>query len=103
MASKKKQQKKAEKEAAKAAAEEQLRLADELPFFYREKTKKALWAILITACILSLIAGIVTHRHGHFNFEKLGFIEYIFPALLGLGSCIAMVVLAKENSFAAPT
>ena len=95
MASEKKQKKKADKAAAKAAVEAAEKAANTLPFFYRQRTKKALWIILIVSCILSLIGGFVVHRHGHFNFERIGIIEQIFPALLGLCSCIAMVVIAK--------
>ena len=95
MASKKKEKKKAEKAAVEAAEAVAKKAADHMPFFYRASTKKALWALLITACVISLIAGVVTKRHGHFNFEKIPIIEYIFPALLGLGSCLAMVFIAK--------
>ena len=62
---------------------------------YRSSSKKLLWAILIAICALSLIGESFVHLHPHFKAEELPY----FYAILGLGSPIVMIIIAKLLGF----
>ena len=63
----------------------------EKDWIYRDSTKRLLWAILGTACFLSIFAELFLTRHAHFEIdESLGFF-----ALLGFGMCAIMIFAAK--------
>ena len=63
----------------------------EKDWIYRDSTKRLLWAILGTACFLSIFAELFITRHAHFEVDQsLGFF-----ALLGFGMCAIMIFVAK--------
>jgi len=63
----------------------------EKDWIYRDSTKRLLWAILGTACFLSVLAELFITRHAHFGVDQsLGFF-----ALLGFGMCAILIVVAK--------
>lgn len=67
----------------------------EKDWIYRDSTKRLLWAILGTACFLSVIAELFMTRHAHFEVDQaLG-----FYALLGFGMCTIMIFVAKGLSY----
>ena len=63
----------------------------EKDWIYRDSTKRMLWAILGTACFLSVVAELFVKRHAHFEVDQaLG-----FYALMGFGTCTIMIFVAK--------
>ena len=63
----------------------------EFNWFDQPKNRKRLWILLWTACLLSVVAELFVHRHGHFDFD--GF--FGFYAILGFAACAAAILLAK--------
>ena len=66
-------------------------------YFDRPETKKMLWILLWSACILSLLLDVFLHRHGHFGQEGSNSIDgwFSFYAVLGFLSCLALIILSK--------
>ena len=64
-------------------------------WLYRDSSKKLLWMLLIAICAASVIAEFFVHRHSHFKVDGTLF----FYAMLGFGSCVIMIILAKLLGF----
>ena len=63
----------------------------EFDLFDHPKTRKFLWILLYSSCLLTIILEVFLHRHGHFVID--GF--FGFYALLGFVACSIAIFLAK--------
>jgi len=64
----------------------------EFNWFDKPGVRRGLWVALIAVCLLTILAETIERRAG--LEEKFHRIPY-FYALLGFGSCAAMIVVAK--------
>ena len=66
----------------------------ELSYFYRTETKRKLWILLWSVCILSIVLEFFIHRESHFGDHGIDGM-FGFYGILGFFGCIAMIILAK--------
>jgi len=62
----------------------------ERDFLERAKTIRSLWGVLFFLCIASIVPAFFLNRSGYFGIDAM----FGFYSLLGLISCVALVLLA---------
>ena len=66
-------------------------MAQDKHWLVRPRTIGWLWVIFIGILVLTIIAELLVHLHGHFGIDE----TLAFHAWYGFGSCVAMIVIAK--------
>ena len=66
----------------------------ELSYFYRIETKRKLWVLMWSVCILSIVLEFFIHRKSHFGDHGIDGM-FGFYAIIGFFGCVSMIIIAK--------